>query len=152
MTGRTPPDLSGLDLRPGIVHQAGALAWLPDLHPARIVLVTSRRTGRWVFPKGSIDEGMSGPEAARQEALEEAGIVGTPADAPVGSYRTVKIRPPQAWTIEVDLYPVRVERVLDVWDESALRVRRFVSLAEAATLIEDPAMLRLAESFLAPGE
>ena len=152
MTGESPVDLTGLDLVPGIVRQAGALAWLPDPRPLRIVLVTSRRTGRWVFPKGGIDEGMTEPEAAAQEALEEAGVVGTPADAAFGTYRTLKIRPPLAWTIEVALYPVRVDRVLDTWEESAQRVRRFATLEEARTLIEDPAMLRLAESFLASDE
>lgn len=144
-------DLSSLKQVPGIVRQAGALAWLPDTDPIRIVLVTSRRTGRWVFPKGGIDPGMTAAGTAAQEALEEAGVAGEPAPEPIGSYRTLKIRPPQVWTIEVALYPVRVERILDVWDESDRRVRRFATLEEARALLSDPAMSQLADSFLARG-
>lgn len=152
LTRQRDVDLSGLKQVPGIVHQAGALAWLPDTDPIRIVLVTSRRTGRWVFPKGGIDPGMTAPRTAAQEALEEAGVEGEPAPEPIGSYRTLKIRPPQVWTIEVALYPVRVERILDVWDESDRRVRRFATLEEARALLADASMSRLAESFLQRGQ
>jgi len=88
-----PPDedLSGLRHAHGVESQAGALAYLPEADPLRFVVVTSRRTGRWVFPKGGVDPGMTAPEAARREALEEAGVIGRVADRAIG-VRVVNLR------------------------------------------------------------
>ena len=130
----------------GVDRQAGVLAYTDD---RRMVLVTSRRTGRWVFPKGSIDPGMTAPEAARQEAFEEAGLLGQPDVEPLGAYQIPKIRPPLIWTIEVELFPMRIERTLDTWLEIDQRQRRFVTLEEAADLLYEPEMLRLARRFWA---
>jgi 8-oxo-dGTP pyrophosphatase MutT (NUDIX family) len=142
--------LSGAWLRlPFLWRQVGALAWLPESDPLRFVLVTSRRTGRWVFPKGSVDAGMTPPAAAAREALEEAGVTGEPEPQPLGSFRTMKIRPPFAWPIEVAIYSMRIDEVLDDWPEGRQRRRRFVTLAEAGRLLNDPAMLAIAERFAA---
>ena len=149
MTRDRDVDPSKLQHLPEIEQQAGVLAWLPDVEPVRFALVTSRRTGRWVFPKGAIDEGMTPPEAATQEALEEAGLVGVADPTPIGSFRTPKIRPPLTWTLEVTIYPMRVDEVLDVWIEADVRSRRFVTLEEARKLLTDPAMFAIAESFVA---
>ena len=132
---------------PFLRHQVGAIAWLPGAGSLRFVLVTSRRTGRWVFPKGSIDAGMTPPAAAAREAMEEAGVVGQPESVPVGSFRTVKVRTPFAWPIEVAIYPMRIDEVLEDWPEARQRDRRFVTLAEARRLLTDPAMLAIAERF-----
>ncbi len=132
---------------PFLRRQVGALAWLPESDPLRFVLVTSRRTGRWVFPKGSVGRGMTPPAAAGREALEEAGVTGQPEPQPLGSFRTMKIRPPVAWPIEVAIYPMRIDEVLDDWPEARQRQRRFVTLSEAGRLLNDPAMLAIAERF-----
>lgn len=133
---------------PVVERQAGALAWLPG-EPLRFVLVTSRRTRRWVFPKGGIEEGHTAPETAAREALEEAGVVGRAAPRPIGSFRSEKIRPPHVWALQVDLFPLAVDEVCDEWPESAQRLRRFVTLDEARDLLADPEMLALAELFAA---
>ena len=127
-----------------IEPQAGVLAWLPGSAPLRFVIVTSRRTGRWVFPKGGVDQGMTPSEAARQEALEEAGVLGLIDAEPLGRYRVAKIRPPLIWTVDVSLYAMEIEEVMDVWIEAGQRQRRFVTLDEAKTLMEEPQMLALA--------
>lgn len=132
---------------PFMWHQVGALAWVPGTRPLRFALVTSRRTGRWVFPKGSIDPGMTPPAAAACEALEEAGVVGEPEPVPVGKYRSIKVRAPLAWPIEVAIYPMRIDEVLGDWPEAGQRDRRFVTLAEASRLLNDAAMLAIAERF-----
>ena len=127
-----------------IEPQAGVLAWLPGSAPLRFVIVTSRRTGRWVFPKGGVDQGMTPSEAARQEALEEAGVLGLIDAEPLGRYRVAQIRPPLIWTVDVSLYAMEIEEVMDVWIEAGQRQRRFVTLDEAKTLMEEPQMLALA--------
>lgn len=141
-------DLSRLRYVAGVDKQAGAFAWLPHTDPIQFVIVTSRRTKRWVFPKGAVDFGMTPPEAASQEAVEEAGVLGTVSDTAIGYYRTPKIRPPLIWTVEVALYPIRIDEVLDQWIEADQRQRAFVTLNEARSLITDRDMLSIAERFL----
>lgn len=133
----------------GVDNQVGALAWLPGSDPFQFVIVTSRRTGRWVLPKGGIDEGMTASEAAAQEAFEEAGVIGRVAPDPIGVYRVPKIRPPFIWSVDVALYPVEINEVLDVWIEADQRARRFVTVDEAAGLLEDEGVIDLVRSFAA---
>lgn len=141
----------------GVDRQAGALAWMPGLDGEggdegdglHVWLVTSRRTARWVLPKGGIDAGMTPSEAAAQEALEEAGLTGIMADAPVGIYRMPKIRPPLIWTVEVELYPMQVTHVAPSWLEQNQRQRRLVSLDEAHDLIAEPDILLILRRFAA---
>lgn len=49
-----------------------------------MLLVTSRKRRRWILPKGKVAAGMLPHRSAAREAMEEAGVVGTPNDAPVG--------------------------------------------------------------------
>ena len=145
----TPDDPSTLRYVAGVDHQAGVLAYMADPEDRRMVIVTSRRTGRWVFPKGSVDKGMTPPQAATHEAFEEAGLVGQAHDRPVGIYRTPKIRPPLIWTVQVTLYPMPIDVVLDDWQEVHQRERRFVTMEEARELLSQPDMIDLAEQFWA---
>lgn len=142
-------DVANLRYVSWIQKQAGVLAWLPDTDPVEFAIVTSRRTGRWVFPKGGIDEGMTPAEAAAQEAFEEAGLVGVVDDDPIGTYLIPKIRPPLIWAIEVQLYAMRVDEVQDTWLEIDQRVRRFVTLDEAVELLAEPEMVDMAKVFAA---
>lgn len=141
-------DVSHLHYVPWVQHQAGVLAWLPGTDPVQFTIVTSRRTGRWVFPKGGVDDGMTPQEAAAQEAREEAGLLGEVKADPIGSYRSPKIRPPWIWTIEVTLFEMRIDKVLDEWLEIDQRTRHFVDLAKAQELLAEPEMVQLAEQFV----
>jgi len=142
-------DPSKLRFVAGVDHQAGVLAYTRDPEDRRMVIVTSRRPGRWVFPKGSVDKGMTPPQAATQEAFEEAGLIGEAAADPVGVFMTPKIRPPLIWTVAVTVYPMPIDVVLDDWQEIHQRERRFVSLDEARELLSQPEMIALAEEFWA---
>ncbi|MGD1923334.1 MAG: NUDIX hydrolase [Paracoccaceae bacterium] len=125
----------------GIDRQVGALAWMPDDADLRFWIVTSRRTGRWVLPKGGVDPGMTPSQAAAQEAFEEVGLTGEVNHAPIGGYRIPKIRPPLIWTVDVEIYALRVTHVAETWLEQSERERRLVTLAEAHQLIEDDTIL-----------
>lgn len=58
--------------------QAGAVVVkITDGEPV-VLLVTAKRAPKaWIFPKGHVEPGESGPEAAVREVREEAGIEGT---------------------------------------------------------------------------
>ena len=55
-----------------------------------ILLVTTRRRGRWTLPKGWPVKGKSMAESAAIEAAEEAGVQGVAFKEPIGSYRYKK--------------------------------------------------------------
>ena len=58
-------------------RQIGAIAYSHSVETGlRILLVTSRETGRWVIPKGWPMKSKLPHKAAAQEAFEEAGVKG----------------------------------------------------------------------------
>jgi 8-oxo-dGTP pyrophosphatase MutT (NUDIX family) len=131
-----------VETTPGM-RQSGALPY--SLVDGRVVflLITSRRTGRWIFPKGDIEPGMNPWESAAVEAMEEAGVSGEIAVEPIGSYRSSASMDGSS-LVDVDLYPLKVESQLDVWKEMDQRLRHWAVLPEARRLLNDPALSRLA--------
>ncbi|WP_307146621.1 NUDIX hydrolase [Rhizobium tibeticum] len=60
------------------VRQAGAICYRRNKNgDLRILLVGSRRNGRWGVPKGHLDPGETTAAAALREAFEEAGVEGS---------------------------------------------------------------------------
>jgi 8-oxo-dGTP pyrophosphatase MutT (NUDIX family) len=99
-----------------------------------VALVTTSRGKGWIMPKGSVESGELPRAAALREAEEEAGLRGVVARKPLGRYRHVKGDGPY----RVDVYVMRVTKVLEHWVEDKLRRRRWMRLADAkACLRED---------------
>jgi 8-oxo-dGTP pyrophosphatase MutT (NUDIX family) len=99
----------------------------------RVLLMTSRDTGRWIIPRGNIEPGVTPCRAAEQEAYEEAGVRGTILGSnPLGMYTYSKKLPSgevRAATVEVCL--LRVEERLKKWPERSERRLSWVSIKEA---------------------
>ena len=72
------------------VPQVAALPWRKQNETIEVLLVTSRTTRRWVIPKGGVMAHLVDMNAARQEALEEAGITGRMRRKPIGTYTYLK--------------------------------------------------------------
>lgn len=125
-------------------RQSGAIPYTVVDGKAVFLIVTSRRTGRWIFPKGGVIEGKTPWESAAQEAFEEAGIEGHVETVPIGAYRDLKTAGMRRLPIEVDLYPLRLLRQLDDWPEKRNRHRHWVILPEAKRLLSNPRMAELA--------
>ncbi|ESR24561.1 NUDIX hydrolase [Lutibaculum baratangense] len=118
-------------------RQSGAIPYtVVDGIPV-FLLVTSRRSGRWIFPKGGIGSSLTAAQSAAREALEEAGVEGDVDVSAIGSFRTWKIRGIRRQAIEVDMYPLRVIRQLDDWQEQSQRRRHWATLQEARRLISE---------------
>lgn len=114
----------------------------------RILLVTSRESGRWVIPKGNPTPGVPAHQAAEQEAVEEAGVLGLVCPAPLGSYRYRKRRRNgAALMIDVDVFPLSVSSELSAWKEQSQRERRWFSLPEAADAVDEADLRDLIRSF-----
>lgn len=121
-------------------QQVAALPWRRCARGnVEVLLITSRTSRRWLVPKGWPIAGKSAPEAALQEAFEEAGIRGEANVVPFGSYRYEKLMKDGAiLPCQVTVYAMDVQQELDAWPELGQRERRWVSLEEAATLIHEP--------------
>lgn len=116
--------------------------------PVRVMLITSRGTGRWVIPKGNVPNGMAPHNAAALEAEEEAGIAGAVCPTPLGSYRYRKRRSNGAsLMVDVDVFPLAVTHERSVWKEQHERERRWFTLAEAAGAVDEADLRELIRSF-----
>src|ERR1700761_881770 len=74
-----------------LARQSGIIPYRLELDGLRVLLITSRKTGRWVIPKGNIGKGHNAREAAEREAYEEAGVRGDVEKVPLGSYTYGKV-------------------------------------------------------------
>jgi predicted phosphate transport protein (TIGR00153 family) len=114
----------------------------------RVLLVTSRENKRWVIPKGNPTSGMTAHAAAALEADEEAGVRGLVCPTPLGSYRYRKRqRNGASLMVDVDVFPLAVNRELEHWKEQGERERRWVSLDAAAEMVEEADLADLIRSF-----
>lgn len=129
-----------------IARQAGAIPYTIVKNQVVFLIVTSRGSGRWIFPKGELTEGQEPWETAALETLEEAGVEGEIEHQPIGSYRTTKSLAFRRTIIEVDMYPLRVTRQHDKWQEMKNRHRHWVILPEARRLLSEPRLAELAQS------
>ena len=115
-----------------------------------MLLITSRRTRRWVVPKGNPIAGLEPHEAAAQEAWEEAGLRGIPCPAPLGRFRYRKRRRLGEVEASVTLYPFSVVEQHDDWPERGQRETRWFSLAEAERAVADTELQQLIAGFHPP--
>lgn len=103
-----------------------------------VLLITSRRTRRWILPKGWPTNGLSPHGCAALEALEEAGVTGAIEKAPLGHYRYTKHHkrgPSEACIVEV--YALKVTQQRRSWPEKDERERRWCSIDEAASAVDE---------------
>lgn len=126
------------------IRQAGAIPYTIVQGQIVFLLITSRRSGRWIFPKGELIEDMTPWALAAHEAFEEAGVKGEVDTKPIGSYRTMKTLSIRRQPIVVDLYPLRVAEQLEEWPEKGQRHRHWAILPEAKRLLSDSKLTELA--------
>lgn len=125
-----------------VAQQSGTIPYKRVEGEVAFLLITSRRSGRWIFPKGRVKSGLSPHESAAGEALEEAGVEGRIWTKPLGSYRTVKTAV-RRYVIEVEHYPLEVEVQHDNWSERGQRYRHWALLPEAKRLVGDKSLVEM---------
>lgn len=130
-TSRKPP-----------AQQVGALCIDPGT--GKVLLITSRGTGRWVIPKGWPMEGRSLAGAALQEAWEEAGMRGAISEKPIGSFGYDKILPRgSAIPVEVSVFVLRVDHIAKNYPERLQRHRKWFKPERAAKMVDEPGLKKL---------
>ena len=122
-----------------MITQYGVIAWKEsDGGGRQVLLITSRDTKRWVIPRGNPIPGLSPPEAAAQEAWEEAGIKGETDSEAIGAYPYDKRRLGGLLVpAEVQVFAMRVSEEAESWPEAKQRERRWFSPAEAAEAVDE---------------
>ena len=122
-------------------HQVAGLCFRKGKDGKReLLLITSRDTGRWIIPKGWVMEDKSNPNAARQEAWEEAGVVKAKVKKkPLGTYEYPKVLDNgQKELCVVEVYPIRVSELAKKFPEADERKRKWVSCEEAVNMVDEP--------------
>jgi 8-oxo-dGTP pyrophosphatase MutT (NUDIX family) len=128
--------------------QYAALPWRLVEDRLEILLITTLTSKRWVVPKGWPVEGCSPSECAAHEALEEAGVVGTTASKPVGSFAYLKRRKSgDEISCRVQVFGLEVERQRRAWPEKAIRQTCWCSVEVAIARVSDPGLKRLIAKF-----
>jgi len=116
-----------------------------------LLLVTSRDTGRWIVPKGWIEDGEDGADAALRETWEEAGMVcEVMPGGPIGHFRYIKQRPRRGDAVcDVDVYLLKMVEEKDQWPEKDQRRRKWFPIATAIGLVgEDGLKEVIRDAFL----
>jgi len=104
-----------------------------------LLLITSRDTGRWIVPKGWIEDDEDGAAAAIRETWEEAGLIGEALPGgPVGRYRYIKQRARRSDALcDVDVYLLKLLEERDHWPERDERRRKWFPVATAIGLVAE---------------
>lgn len=133
---------AGLD-----VEQAGALCLrLSPKGKLRILLVGSRRNGRWGLPKGHVEKSESSNLAAAREAFEEAGVRGPVEEAVFGTFTYFKDTSTRRYHVTVHL--LTTKSVARSFPEKAMRKTRWFSLEEAITVASQPGLRALLQTLI----
>ena len=120
-------------------HKIGAIPFAVRDGRIALLFVTSKRKGRWIFPKGNRKKNESDNKASRREAFEEAGVKGRVfADFPITTV-IGKASKPASQKAAVTYYPLLVSTQYDKFPEAKKRERHWILLenAENITAHED---------------
>ena len=130
------------ETKDGVYAQSAAIPYMLEDRTPLVLLITSRRGKHWIVPKGIIETWQTPPEAAMEEAYEEAGVRGKLVGGAVGEYEYEK------WggTCRVKVFLMRVKEVFDDWPEADFRDREWVNIKEALKLVDNPDLRKLIKS------
>jgi 8-oxo-dGTP pyrophosphatase MutT (NUDIX family) len=128
--------------------QFAALCFRQRDAKTEVLLITSRKSGKWILPKGWPMETRAPAQVAAQEAWEEAGVRGTPIDQCLGLY---SYRKNTAYGVTLPcialIYPVQVDRLEKHWPEIGQRRRKWFSPQKAARKVRSAELARSLQGF-----
>ncbi|MBO9465819.1 hypothetical protein TRP8649_04044 [Pelagimonas phthalicica] len=113
----------------------------------KVMMVTSRGTGRWVVPKGWEMDNTKPWKAASIEAMEEAGIKGRISRDAIGTFKYDKVLDNgKKLPCVVRVYPMIVETLKKDWKERKQRRRKWFSPKAAARRVNEKQLAKLLRS------
>ncbi|CAK8579627.1 unnamed protein product [Lathyrus sativus] len=93
-----------------------------------VLMVSSQKTQRLMFPKGGWELDESLEQAASRESLEEAGVIGL-VECELGEWNFISKR--HGIYYEGYMFPLFVKEQLDYWPEKNLRTRLWMTVGQA---------------------
>ncbi len=137
------------------MHDAKQYAALPytlDAGQIKIMLITSRETGRWVIPKGWPKRGLKPHRLAALEAFEEAGLRGRISEKVAGHFQYQKLMDDGSEVqCDVGVFPLLVESQAKDWPEKDERRFKWAAVSKAAKLVDEKGLADLMRDFR-PGD
>jgi 8-oxo-dGTP pyrophosphatase MutT (NUDIX family) len=91
-------------------------------------------------------KGLNDREAARIEVEEEAGLIGSARKKPIGSFQYWKRLEAAFELLEAVVYVVDVTGSQPVWKEQAERRVQWMSLDDAAHVVDEPGLVALLQA------
>ena len=129
-------------------RQVAALCWRRSAKGLRILLITSRDTGRWIIPKGWPMRNRTEAGAAAREAWEEAGLRGEIAPHGLGVYTYRKRLLHGDWLpCVVRVYALEAREMLQKFPETGQRRARWFSPEKAAKRVWEPELKAIIRDF-----
>ena len=122
-------------MKPERVAACPLVRWRGRLH---VVLVTGRRHGAWLLPKGRLEADLSHREVAELEAWEEAGVIGSASGRP----SRFRVPGPGGGRRHMLAYVIQVRRRARRWPEQGERTRRLVPVEQLDRVDIEPAWSR----------
>jgi len=107
-----------------------------------VLIITTRKKKKWIFPKGIIEHGLSAKESAKKEAAEEAGVNGEVLPQEIGEYNYKK------WggTCKVKVFSLKVANIQDKWEEN-FRERKWIQIPKAKNYIFNENLIKILYDF-----
>lgn len=114
----------------------------------RILLITSRGSGRWIIPRGWPMDHKTPCEAALTEAWEESGVRGKGYEVSLGLYSYTRVIGDGEPTPCVAMvYPVKVKKMSKDYPEKGQRRRKWFSPKKAAEMVDEPELANIIRGF-----
>lgn len=117
------------------VCQIGILPYTFRDRKLYVLLITNSSGTRWILPKGRQEPDMTPVEVALMEAVEEGGVLGT-------MRHDLRIRCSMANGRLLQLYAMKISKLLRTWPEENFRLRRLLPIEEAIRMVEDRGVVR----------
>ena len=121
------------------IEQYAAICYMRMPDSIKVLLITSRQSGRWVIPKGWAMDSRAPHQVAEREAWEEAGIRGKARKKPFGYYTYLKMLDTGDRVVSVvQVHLVEVSAMDVEFREKGQRSFVWLPPHEAATLVREP--------------
>ena len=114
----------------------------------QILMITSRRSHRWIIPKGWPMGAKTPGECALTEAWEEAGVQGKVYDRCLGVFSYHKVfGPKDGAPCLAMVYPVKVKALAGKFPEQGQRRRKWMTPNKAAQKVSEPELAHILRNF-----
>jgi 8-oxo-dGTP pyrophosphatase MutT (NUDIX family) len=128
--------------------QFAALPYRMRDNDVEILLITTRKKGRWSIPKGWPIKHVTPQRTAAVEAYEEAGVRGATGRKKVGKFKKRRIRNKRSVVCDVEIFPLQVGSLKPSWPEKSERSRVWVRPNEAAKLVKKAGLRRAIKNLI----